>query len=155
MKRSRLGPGKKSQERGSTFASRNGLTRKHKKQNPQRRGKQGKRNPYSRGWTQRVFTLYGRRCLVKDCGKKAVQAHHIVPRQMIADKFGEEHPLCYDQRNGFPICKRCHEQHELGVKRIRFRDLPELALEWAEDHGFGWYIEPRGPKPPTYPKGDG
>lgn len=153
MKPSRLGPGKKSRERGSTFNSRGkGLDRATKKRNPPRRPNNP--NPYARGWTQRVLTLYGRRCLVKDCGKKAVHGHHIVPLQMLKSRFGEIHPLCYDQRNGFPICKRCHEQHELGVKRIRFRDLPELALEWAEDHGFKWYIQPTGPKPPVYPKGE-
>lgn len=117
---------------------------------PRRNGKIGSHNPMSRGWTQRVFALYGRHCLACPKGTltRAVQAHHVVPRQRIqadARKTKEERDaLEYDARNGFPICLRCHELHEYpGVsgRRIRLSRIPELAREWAREHGYDYIFD--------------
>jgi len=98
-----------------------------------------KDTPGANGWTQRVFTLHGRRCRV--CGKRrAVQGHHVVPRQVIvtAPHLTREQRamLAYDARNGLPVCLRCHERHELAVQRIPFEALPASVVEWAVEHGF-------------------
>lgn len=120
--------------------------------NPPRRSSH---NPCARGWTQRVFALYGRYCLACPKGKltRAVQAHHLVPRQRIANDFRktqeERDALEYDARNGFPICQRCHELHEFpgpDAKRIPFSRIPALAVEWAIEHGYDYVL-----KPPVYP----
>lgn len=125
---------------------------KVKKGNPPRRSA---KNPAARGWTQRVFALYGRYCLACPKGKlsRAVQAHHLVPRQRIAKDFRktreERDALEYDARNGFPICKTCHEHHEFpgaDAKRIPRSRIPALALEWAAEHGYAHVLEA-----PVYP----
>jgi hypothetical protein len=113
------------------------------------------RNPMARGWTARVFTLYGRYCLACPKGKltRAVQAHHLVPRQRIDTDMRktreERDALEYDARNGFPICQRCHELHEFpgpDAKRIPFSRIPAAAVEWARDHGYDHVLQP-----PVYP----
>lgn len=123
---------------------------KVKRNNPRRR-----RNANASGWTLRVFHLYGRYCLACPKGKltRAVQAHHLVPRQRImadARKTEEERlALEYDARNGFPICKRCHELHEYpgpDAKRIPFSRIPALAVQWAAEHDYSYVLQP-----PVYP----
>lgn len=123
------------------------------KDNPPRRN--GAKNPMARGWTQRVFALYGRHCLAcpKHTHSRAVQAHHIVPAQRIRNDFRktreERDALEFDARNGFPICQRCHELHEFpgpDAKRIPFSRLPALAVEWAADHDYSYVL-----RPPVYP----
>lgn len=124
-----------------------------KKRNPAARP--NKRNPNAAGWTRRVFALYGHYCLA--CPKKkltrAVQAHHIVPRQRIAADIRktreERDALEYDARNGFPICVRCHELHEFPgpkAKRIPYSRIPALAVEWAHDHDYDYVL-----RAPVYP----
>lgn len=93
--------------------------------------------PGARGWTQRVFTLYGGRCAV--CGDRAVQAHHVVPKRTILARADPE--LAYDARNGCPVCLRCHERHETATRRIPRAKLPLGCIMWAEAFGFDWYIE--------------
>lgn len=114
-----------------------------------------RRNPNAAGWTQRVFHLYGRHCLACPKGRltRAVQAHHLVPRQRIANDArkpqAEREALEYDARNGFPICQRCHELHEFpgpDAKRIPFSRIPAAAVEWAIEHGYSYVL-----KPPVYP----
>lgn len=99
--------------------------------------------PGARGWTQRVFTLYGRACVV--CGDRATEAHHVVPRQVILATQHltrvERELLAYDARNGAPVCgfgspNGCHANHEAAARRIPFDRLPEGAVEWAVEHGF-------------------
>lgn len=105
--------------------------------NPQfRRG----RVPGLRGFTQRVFTLYGRRCVV--CRGRAVQAHHCVPlRTLFARSEAEGQALGADARNGVPVCAVCHERHENASRRIRRGELPAGVVEWALANGFGWYLD--------------
>jgi hypothetical protein len=100
--------------------------------------------PGATGWTQRVFALYGNLCVV--CSKpgrpvRAVQAHHATPKRTIIARGDNE--LAYDQRNGVPVCKRCHERHETATRRIPRSKLPEGVIRWAYEHDFGWYIDKR------------
>jgi hypothetical protein len=103
--------------------------------------------PGRKGWTKRVFTLYGRWCLA--CPPKnqerAVQAHHVIPLSTILDASHlsekERAERAYDARNGMPVCKRCHERHETATKRIPLGKLLPQHLEWADDNGFTYYIE--------------
>ncbi|HVJ27457.1 MAG TPA: HNH endonuclease [Vicinamibacterales bacterium] len=92
----------------------------------------------TRGWPATVFELYGTDCL--SCGARAQQAHHIVPKQVIRRRpyvpLEVKEQLLYDPANGFPICTRCHEKHELAVERLYFSMLPSPAVEWAVANGF-------------------
>jgi hypothetical protein len=99
--------------------------------------------PGARGWTQRVFTLYGRVCVV--CGDRATEAHHVVPRHVVLSarhlSLAEREALAYDARNGAPVCglgtrHSCHANHEAASHRIPFDRLPAGAVEWAIEHGF-------------------
>lgn len=104
---------------------------------PKRR-REDKRLPGATGWTQRVFMLHGRTCIV--CGARAAQGHHVVPRQAILTarhiSTEERRELAYDARNGVPVCVRCHERHETATVRIPFDRLPTSVVEWAVEHGF-------------------
>lgn len=107
--------------------------------------------PGARGWTQRVFTLYGNRCVV--CGERAVQGHHAVERSVILSARHltqtEREALAYDARNGVPVCLRDHERHTNAVARIPFACLPPAVVEWALAHGFRGRIMDRR----IYPRG--
>jgi hypothetical protein len=110
---------------------------------PRRARSKADRRPGARGFTQRVFCLYGRRCV--RCKRAAVQAHHAVPRRTIearGDDFAEE--FAYDARNGVPLCVGCHWDHEYGARdehRLPRACLPLGVIEWAVEQGFGWYID--------------
>ena len=132
MKRSRIGPGRKSLERGSTFINVKALLAN----NPRRRARTA---PGARGWTQRVFALYGRQCVV--CGGKASQAHHAVPRQTIVARGGDSFEIAYDPRNGVPVCFDCHQAHENASRRIPLSLLPPGVVAWADENGFRWYLD--------------
>lgn len=107
-----------------------------KSNNPTRR--RGKL-PGATGWTQRVFALYGRTCVV--CGQRATQGHHAVAKQTILARGDLD--LAYDARNGVPICELCHGRHEKAFKRIPRARLPHGVLDWAYDNGFGWFVDKR------------
>lgn len=113
-----------------------------KKRNPPPR-REDRRFPGARGWTRRVFTLYGYRCVV--CGDPAKHGHHAVPRQKIirADHLSDEErtELAYDARNGVPVCEGCHDLHERAHRRIPRACLPAGVVEWAIDYGFLSVIE--------------
>lgn len=74
----------------------------------------------------------GGRCVC--CGARAVQVHHVLPRQKWPEFIDEP-------ANLVGVCVRCHERHELAVERIPRRALPAAAVELADAHGLGWYIE--------------
>jgi hypothetical protein len=114
--------------------------------NPKARGRRS-RVPGLRGFTQRVFALYGDRCVV--CHGKAVQAHHVVPLRTLFAR-GEDYALEAggDARNGAPICVACHESHENASRRIRRSELPVGVIRWAQQEDFGWYIDRPGIYPP-------
>lgn len=104
------------------------------------------RVPGLRGFTQRVFTLYGNRCVV--CGGRAVQAHHAIAlRTLFARSEADGKALGADARNGVPVCALDHARHENASRRIRRSELPLGVIAWAEEHDFGWFIDR------TYPGG--
>jgi hypothetical protein len=131
--------------------ARNGLERKLLPRNPRRR-KASRRLPGATGWTARVFALYGRRCVV--CGKRATQAHHTVPRRVILDDTrkpkAEREQLAYDARNGCPVCADDHSAHENASRRIPRRCIPEGAIAWAKEFGYGHRVNDRR----VYPVGE-
>lgn len=146
MRNSRLGPGKKSAERGSTFASRGGglkrIAKKPKKPPPR------VEYPNQYGWFSRVRARYGWRCIV--CAKLAAHGHHVVPKRTIIARGGEEIlALVYDDINGVPVCVPCHARHEGASRRIFRHELPKACIRWAVEHGWGWYID----DPRNYPHG--
>jgi hypothetical protein len=141
LKRSALKPGAKSLERGSTFASRGNLQRVSLPRTVALHNPPPRRSelPGARGWTQRVFTLYGRACVV--CGGPATEAHHVVPRQVILAARhltqADRELLAYDARVcGRGTSRACHANHEAAAHRIPFDRLPAGAVEWAVEHGF-------------------
>lgn len=116
-----------------------------------RRNPKPRKNPMATGFIARVFALYGRKCLV--CRKRrACQAHHVVPRQRIANaphlSQEERDALEYDARNGLPICVACHAAHELAsghkdVQRIPYSCLKPQHLAWALGWGFASTVNDR------------
>lgn len=94
--------------------------------------------PGARGWTQRVFALYGNRCVA--CGKRAAHGHHTVALRTILDAHrltvDVRAALAFDARNGCPVCAQCHMDHEAAANRIPFDKLPPGAVQWAIEHGF-------------------
>ncbi len=94
--------------------------------------------PGARGWTRRVFALYGDRCVI--CGKKAVHAHHAVAKQVVLAEWHltpqQRAALAYDERQGVPCCFFHHMAHEGGSERIPFGKLPPQVVAWAIEHGF-------------------
>lgn len=128
----------------SSLRRKTAMKRTHwsRKNNPTRRAHD--RNPNATGWTQRVFALYGRRCLVCNL-RRASQAHHVVPAQRIrkADHLDQEErdALEFDARNGLPICEPCHQGHELASARIPYSRLKSQHLAWAMAWGFASTIK--------------
>lgn len=94
--------------------------------------------PALRGFTQRVFTLYGRKCVV--CRRRAAQAHHVIPKRTLKARQEPAETLG-DARNGVPVCVRCHERHEGATRRICRDELPLGVIAWAYANNFGWYID--------------
>jgi hypothetical protein len=134
----RSGPGPKPTSVEADRARQRELERAIRPPKPIRRAR---RNPLARGWTQRVFALYGRyclRCSTKQKPVRAVQAHHAIPRQAIEDAPHltpeERLALEYDARNGVPLCLRCHD--DSPSSRLRRSQLPRDVIEWAREHGF-------------------
>lgn len=130
MKRSPISRGAKSLARGSTFATRATGLRTPRKPS--------KRLPGAKGWTGRVFALYGDRCVV--CGGKATEAHHATPKHIVLAAMHLPRDvrvtLATDARQGVPICAFHHAQHEVAAERIPFEALPPGVIEWATFHGF-------------------
>lgn len=119
----------------------------------QRRNPRKRKNPRANGWTKRVFFLYGQKCY---CGKRATQAHHVVPRQRIMADVRltqeEREALEYDARNGLPICDGCHAAHELAAGHKESRRIPHGALRpqnlaWALAWGFAYVVNDRNVYP--------
>lgn len=107
--------------------------------------------PGQRGWTRRVFALYGDRCVA--CGDRAVHAHHAVGRAVILAARhlteDERRHLAYAPENGAPVCLFCHHAHETAAKRIPYHRLPAGVIVWAREHGFATRIADER----VYPRG--
>lgn len=55
----------------------------------------------------------------------------------------ERAQLAYDARNGCPVCVDCHERHENASRRLLRSMLPEGAIVWALEHGYGHRVNDR------------
>lgn len=94
-------------------------------------------------WRPAVFARYGPRCVVT--GLPAEQAHHVVALNVILRAHHltveQRHQLAYDPENGAPVTADAHERHENASRRITRSELRLQHVEWAERHGFGWYLD--------------
>lgn len=143
MKRSRLGVGAKSLERGSTFENRGGGLA-HRARRP---------DPFVIA-TKREWVRYARshRCAV--CGSRlALTGHHILPLRHLK-ALGIPPDDWYDVRNCLPLCMdpspgRCHELHESHMHRVPrdvvLRRAPRV-IEFAEEHGLVWLFDREYPE---------
>lgn len=68
------------------------------------------------------------RC-VCGCGQRAVQRHHVVYRQHIAQDGGDAR----DPRNLVPVAHNCHGGHHSGARRFRLSRLPDSVFEYAAE----------------------
>lgn len=138
MRRSPLGPGKRSVQRGSTFASRGqGLGR----------ARRARRDPVTvlaaSSWKAGVATAA---CVM--CAARPVHGHHIVTQQEIrkaaARTGGDVDELLWDQRNRLALCADCHASHHARSHPIPFNVLlthAPASLEFASELGLDWWIE--------------
>lgn len=157
MKRSGIGPGAKSLDRGSTFASRGeGLKRsatapsdfRDKDGNfvfpgpalsdraAERKRERARRRAAAVAAARRApraeWDILTKTSPCAVCGSRmAVTGHHVLPLRML--KANSVSPdLWYDPRNHLPLCmepspERCHQRHENYISRVP----RELVLEKA------------------------
>jgi len=101
------------------------------------------RLPGARTFKRRVFGLYGSKCVV--CGKRADQAHHGIPVNVILDDVRKppdvRRAIANDARHGVPVCTPDHHAHEGASRRIRRWELPQGVIDWATEHGYEYRIE--------------
>jgi hypothetical protein len=121
VKRSRLGPGKKSLERGSTFATRNGgLTRSAPQ--PVSEREQRCRDAFWQGGETALCTV---------CGAQGCDPHHIVTETRCRERARElgldETRVAWDLRNRLWVCRRHHSAHHNASKRLTWELLERKA----------------------------
>ena len=126
MRRSQLGPGQKSRERGSTFANQGaGLARTERK--PVKHRKRPLRTASTRERSE-AWARGGRAKCCAICGSANVQGHHIVYQQRIrraAQKLGlDVDRLLWDDRNRLWLCPRHHD-----AAHSRARPVSRSVLE--------------------------
>lgn len=139
MKRSRLGPGRKSLERGSTFVSRgNGLKRRAPGHATPRRDP-APTNP-SRHESEKATwgaTARTRPCAV--CGSRTlVQGHHVIYAQHL--KREGLRGFLWDLRNQLSLCAVCHARHHQAVARVPRDLLTVNNHEFAAELGLSWLL---------------
>lgn len=120
MRRSRLGAGAKSLERGSTF-------RRPRSKTPPAGAR--RREKTSADW--RAATRAAR-CAV--CGNPAHQGHHVIEKQVLR-REGLAH-LLWDLRNLLPLCAHCHELHHNASRRVPWAALRLENVEFAQEVGL-------------------
>lgn len=132
MKRTRLGPGEKSLERGSTFASQGEEPKRKTELKPvgARKRRSAPPNPNGHGTTWSVQP--GETCAV--CGNRAVHAHHVTYAQWLRQE-GLAH-LLWDPRNRMAICLRDHAAHHSAARRIPWSALSLANVEFAKEVGL-------------------
>lgn len=109
-----------------------GLTQKHRP-----RPKEGPLSPLE--WRLTVWDLDRGRCV--QCGQAVRrlgdswewQAHHVVPKQRLRREG--LHARVWDAANGVVLCRRCHERHELAVRRVSPKNLPGRCRDFAASLG--------------------
>lgn len=121
MKRSRLGPGKKSRERGSTFANR-GTGPKRALPEPVDERERRMIARWWAGWREAV-------CVV--CGAQGCDPHHIVSESKCRERARalglDEIRVAWDLRNRLWVCRRHHSAHHDAFKRLTWELLERVA----------------------------
>lgn len=163
MKRSRLKPGAKSVERGSTFANHgNGLARDPSKPatgrpsatptNPKRRKAKRPDTEIERR-KQAIWWEGWERALCAVCRAQGCDPHHIVTetrcRERARELGLEEHRVAWDLRNRLWLCRRHHDAHHNWSKRITWELLERAApkvFQFVRELDLEPWLERRYPK---------
>lgn len=164
-RRTALKTGKKSLERGSTFAKPRSTLKPNpsKRTAPTRRAapKMSTEERRAAATFERVVKRTGR-CAA--CGHRArdprveLDAHHIVPKEIlkrIERQTGvPAGSLVWDPVNGMPLCSqmtenRCHPRHTVKFKPVPRTRIPKPALRFAEKLGLMHVIERHYPNENT------
>lgn len=130
MKRTQLGPGRVSRERGSTFKP-----PRHRK--PPTASEREMRAAWARG---------GKRCAL--CGAPGPSAHHVITKQRLKQKAAElgvpEHRLLWDRRNRLWLCPTGHAEHHARVRPVSWQELVEhcpKVFQFARELGLVAWLE--------------
>ncbi len=167
-RRTALNAGKKSLERGSTFAK----PRSTLKPKPGKRAAPTRRAaPAMSAEERRAAATFERvvkrsgRCAA--CGQRArnprveLDAHHIIPKEILKrierQTGAPAGSLVWDPVNGMPLCSqitenRCHPRHTVKFKPVLRARIPEPALRFAANLGLTHVIERHYPN--DHPDGD-
>jgi hypothetical protein len=84
------------------------------------------RKKCDRLWSKAVRNDWAGRCAV--CGKKATEAHHLVPRQHYATR--------HDLLNGVALCTYCH----IWNKKTAPHQNASAWEKWLKDHHYARYV---------------
>lgn len=137
-----LGPGAKSLERGSTFASRgNGLTRTG---GPKRKSRPGANRPSS---PNHPGDLTGHSCYFHDVLGWDGECHpqidpcHFIAQQRIIHTYEARREPCPDLWHPAlwtPGCRNGHTVLDHLVGRLPRSAYPDTLVRWADEHRFFW-----------------
>jgi hypothetical protein len=138
MKRSPLGPGKTSLQRGSTFAPR---------PTSLKRARRPPRSPSeieaAAAWAKGVKA---KPCAL--CGAKGVDAHHIITKQKLREVAAADgldvQSLLWDHRNRLALCRRHHEAHHSRMHPVPWTVLEQHApkvFQFAREIGVLPWLE--------------
>lgn len=167
-RRTGLGPGKKSLQRGSTFGKpRSRLKATPKERAPQARAAATKMTADERRATELFERVVKRGRTCAACGFHArnprveLDVHHIVPKEILKrierQTGAPKGSLVWDPVNGMALCSqmtenRCHPRHTVKFKPVPRSRIPEAALQFAERLGLMYLIERHYPD--TQPPGE-
>lgn len=89
------------------------------------------------------------RCLVHDYETDCegpLEAHHVVTQQQL--RHAGRHDLLWSSRNGMTVCERAHTRHTKAILRIPRDRVPQRAVDFAAEYGFGWLLDRYYPTSP-------
>jgi hypothetical protein len=150
MKRSKLGPGRKSLERGSTFPT---PVNKAAGGASGRATGRPRRTPLKppAGEAAKAWGSGKKPCVI--CGSQRVEAHHIITRQRLVAKARElgidADRLLWDRRNKLWLCDRHHASHHSRMKPVLWAVLVEHApkvFQFARELELEPWLERMYPK---------
>lgn len=141
MKRSPLGPGKKSLARRTTFsAPRKPLGRR-------RRRRAEVDRDAAAAWAAAVKS---RPCVI--CADPVVDAHHVIYQQLLKrlarSRAIQPDHLLWDLRNGLPVCRHHHAAHHAARDSIPLSVVLENVpgvLHLARELDLTWWLEHQYP----------
>jgi hypothetical protein len=101
-------------------------------------------------WRRQVVRGNCVMCGRADC--RPLDPHHVVPAQRLRryvkglrlppeEAATVRRRLLFDPRNGIPVGRRCHENHENGHARIPRLLLPSSAEEFARELGLEYVLD--------------